>query len=119
MVSARFERRARLTQKADFDAVFARAEKSGDRFFTVLARPNPLDHPRLGLAISKKSAKSAVVRNSIKRIVRESFRQRATVLGGIDFVVMSRSGITGTPNLELFESLEKHWGRLAKRCARS
>ena len=41
---------------------------------TVLATPNQLQHPRLGLAISRKVARSAVGRNRIKRVVRESYR---------------------------------------------
>lgn len=116
---ARFERRARLVRKTDFQAVFDRAEKSGDRYFTVLARPNDLGHARLGLAISKRASKLAVVRNTIKRLVRESFRQRLAGLGGLDFVVMARPGLAEVEHPALFEALDRHWSRLVKRCARS
>lgn len=117
MSTARFDRRARLLDKSDFSALFERAERSADRYFAVLARPNGLGHPRLGLAISKRSAKSAVVRNGIKRVIRESFRVRQQLLGSNDFVVLGRPGIAGTANQAYFESLEGHWRRLVKRCA--
>jgi len=54
--------------------VFGNAKRFGNKSLTVLARQNDLGHPRLGLAISKKSAKRAVDRNRIKRVFRESFR---------------------------------------------
>jgi len=116
--AARFGRRARLATRADFEHVFAQSEKSSDRYFTVLARPNTLAFPRLGLAISKKAAKSAVVRNRIKRLVRESFRQRQPELGGLDVVVIARPNLANEVNATLSDSLNRHWTKLIQqRCA--
>ena len=114
-----FPRCARLSGPAAFTKVFARPVKSSDRYFTVLARPNGLDYPRLGMAISRKIARSAVVRNRIKRIVRESFRHRQLQLGGMDWVVMGRSDTAQQENAVLFASLQRHWQRLASSCAPS
>jgi ribonuclease P protein component len=118
--SARFSRRARLSSKAEFSRVFAQpAAKSGDSCFTVLARPNALGYPRLGLAISRKSAPQAVERNRIKRIVRESFRHHQPVLDSLDVVVIGRPQLLQQSNPALFDSLQRHWHRLARRCAHS
>lgn len=68
-----------------------------------------MNHPRLGLAISKKHAKRAVDRNRLKRIVRESFRQHQATLPAMDFVVMAKGGAQKLSNTELFDSLERHW----------
>ncbi|HRE53258.1 MAG TPA: ribonuclease P protein component [Candidatus Competibacter sp.] len=100
-----------------FAGVFAQPTKSSDRYFTVLTRPNDLAHPRLGLAISRKVAKSAVARNRLKRIARESFRRRQGQLDGLDCVVMARSGASEQDNAVLFASLERHWRRFARPCA--
>ncbi|MFO1429378.1 MAG: ribonuclease P protein component [Candidatus Competibacteraceae bacterium] len=116
MDSARFSRRARLSNKADFNYVFAQPIKSGDPYFTVLARPNTLGFPRLGLAISRKSAPAAVVRNRIKRIIRESFRHHQQLLGGLDLVVIGQPKVGMQANEVLFTSLQKHWSRLRRRC---
>jgi len=108
--SARFPRRHRLLNAADYARVFREAERSQDRYFTVLTSPNTLTHPRLGLAISKKTDKRAVIRNRIKRQVRESFRIRA--MANADYVVLSRPPAAGQPGHVLRRSLEKHWQNL-------
>ncbi|HRD64578.1 MAG TPA: ribonuclease P protein component [Candidatus Competibacter sp.] len=116
---ASFPRRARLTGRHAFAEVFAQPAKSSDRHFVVLTRPNELAYPRLGLAVSRKVAKSAVARNRIKRIVRESFRHHQRWLGGLDCVVMGRAGVAKQDNAVLFTSLERHWRRFARPCALS
>jgi len=116
---ARFPRCARLTGRNAFASVFAQPVKSSDRNFTVLARPNALGYPRLGLAIARKIAKSAVVRNRIKRVARESFRHHQTELGSLDCVVLGRPGLADLDNAALFTALQRHWRRLAQRCAPS
>lgn len=116
---AHFPRRARLTGQRAFASVFTQPIKSSDRYFTVLARPNHLTYPRLGLAISRKVAKSAVVRNRIKRIVRENFRHHQQQLGNLDYVVMARAGLAEQDSTVLFASLQRHWQRIAQACAPS
>lgn len=117
MTGARFPRRARLLNKREFSYVFEQPEKSGDANFTVLARRNGLDSPRLGMAISRKVAKLSVQRNRLKRLIRESFRHQQHWLGGIDFVVMGRMGVVERDNPQLLAALERHWKRLNHRCA--
>ena len=56
MRRARLQKRARLLKAAEFNRVFNKARRSADQYFTVLARPNDKDLPRLGLAISKKKS---------------------------------------------------------------
>ena len=119
MVDARFPRRVRLASKVDYRHVFGRPVRSGDRYFTVLARGNGLGFPRLGLAISRKAARSAVVRNRIKRLIRENFRHHQQVLGGIDIVVIGRPQLGQQDNAALVASLQRHWSNLIKRCAGS
>jgi ribonuclease P protein component len=116
---ARLPRRARLTGRLVFTRVFAQPIKSSDRYFTVLARSNDLAYSRLGLAISRKVARSAVARNRLKRIVRESFRHHQAGLAGLDIVVMGRAGLVESDNAVLADALERHWRRLARACAPS
>jgi ribonuclease P protein component len=110
-----FPRCVRLTKKKEFSRVFECSERSADRYFTVLARNNERDYPRLGLAISKKSVKLAVARQRIKRLIRESFRCHQKILPGVDIVVISRPYVDRQTNAVLFDALQRHWLRLTKR----
>jgi len=113
-----FKPHVRLLKPAEFSRVFKQAIRSSDRMLTILAAPNDLGHPRLGLAISKKNARRAVDRNRIKRIIRESFRQKQNLLPDIDLVVMAKPQTKSAMNAELFTSLEHHWDRLIEQCAK-
>ena len=84
---------------------------------SLLAIPNTLDHPRLGLAISRKVARTAVARNRIKRVVRESFRQRQGQLDALDIVILGRNDVDRQTGKELDTALEKLWTRLIETCA--
>jgi ribonuclease P protein component len=97
--------------------VFAKADRSSDRFFTVLARLNELSQARLGLAIAKKIAARAVDRNRLRRLARESFRQLE--LASLDYVVMARKDAVSAPNPSLRSSLERHFARLSRRATDS
>ena len=111
--SARFSRRHRLTHANEFGRVFAHSVRSTDAYFTVLARAGTCDNPRLGLAISKRVAKSAFARNRLRRLSRETFRQLE--LPPWDFVVMAREKAPTVENRVLRQSLQRHFNRIARQ----
>jgi ribonuclease P protein component len=111
-----FPTRYRLRTSADYQKVFSDPVKSSDKYFTVLAKVSSLPQPRLGLAIAKKSIKTAVARNRIKRAVRESFRLQRQHLINIDIVVLARREASDAPMPILRHSLAKHWLKLSDRC---
>lgn len=118
--SQRFPARVRLTKPAEFQHVFKQCRiRVGNRWMTVLAVPNTLESPRLGLAISRKVARTAVERNRIKRIIRESFRHNRDQLCPLDIVVLGRSDISSQDNGTLSTALEKLWKQLNESCAGS
>lgn len=114
-----FTRRARLTKPVEFQRIFRENVRSSNGFLTVLAAPNDLGYPRLGLAISRRFAKTAVDRNHIKRMIRESFRLNQERLGSIDIVVLARDGVDRLSSHELRTALERHWMNLVGRCKSS
>ena len=118
--STRFPRRARLTEASDYGQVFKQCSyRLSDRWFTLLANPNEVDQPRLGLAISRKVVRNAVARNRIKRVIRESFRHWQTRLGTQDIVILGRAGVSTQPNQVLDAALDKLWTQLIEKCAGS
>jgi ribonuclease P protein component len=100
----------------DYRRVFSDGQRSSDAYFLVLARPNQLTSPRLGLAVSKKNSRRAVDRNRIKRLIRESFRFHQHQLAGLDLVVVTRHGISRADNSDCFKSLRHHWQKVAEKC---
>ncbi|MDJ0653072.1 MAG: ribonuclease P protein component [Xanthomonadales bacterium] len=104
----------RLRHKRDFDRVFNQPLRSARRHFTVLARSNQLNHARLGLAVSKKVDKRAVVRNRIKRMVRESFRLDPIAAAALDVVVIARPPAALEQPRAVRRELADHWQRLMK-----
>jgi ribonuclease P protein component len=106
----------RLKTPADFQKVFACPVKSTDRYFTLLAIENSMNHPRLGLAIAKKNIKMAVDRNKIKRAARESFRCQQHQISPLDIVVLARRDAAKTSSAVLTKSLTKHWHKLVEKC---
>ncbi|MDP7008303.1 MAG: ribonuclease P protein component [Phycisphaerales bacterium] len=68
-----FQKCARLTKKEEFDAVYSFAQCKRTNAFSIHAMPNHIDQHRLGLSVPKRVG-TAVVRNRVKRLVREAFR---------------------------------------------
>jgi ribonuclease P protein component len=106
----------RILTAAAFDAVYSRRLRAMDSFFSVNAAPNTLGHARLGLSIGKKAVGNSVARNRVKRQVRESFRQIAAQLPGIDLVVGARNAARTAHNARLRESLDGLWKEIQRRC---
>jgi ribonuclease P protein component len=117
---AQFPRQVRLTGPAEYQRVFDHCRcKASNRWMTVLATPNDRSTARIGLIISRRTARKAVERNRIKRQIRESFRHWQSRLDRLDIVVIGRCGIALQSNRVLALSLERIWKRLIATCAGS
>lgn len=114
-----FSRELRLLSPTHFENVFQNATPSVSPQITILARHNLLDHPRLGITVSKKRVRKAHDRNRIKRLVRESFRLNQHQLPKADIVVVGKSGLDKMSNQQITLLLGKLWKKLAYRCAQS
>lgn len=110
-----FQRDLRLLTAEQYSYVFTDARRFGNHAFTLLVRSNHQNTPRLGLAISKKSAKRAVDRNRIKRLLRESFRKHQHLLPPIDIIAMCRPVAVSLTNEQIHQQLEKQWYYMQKK----
>jgi ribonuclease P protein component len=83
-----FPKASRLLANSQFRFVLAKRLNARDELLLLYARENGLDYPRLGISIGK-SCGNAVVRNRLKRLLREAFRQNKQLIApGFDFVVL-------------------------------
>jgi ribonuclease P protein component len=65
------------------------------------------------MSASARRVRSAVARNRIRRLIRESFRREQARLAGLDIVVLVKEPAREAGNAEILRSLEGHWRRLA------
>jgi ribonuclease P protein component len=89
------QRRNRLSRSRDFDDVYRRGRSVSTRFLTLywFTREETVGAPRLGLAVPREVG-NAVVRNRIKRQLRELFTERLDrVPSANDYVIKVRSGL--------------------------
>tara|TARA_R110002094_G_scaffold3689_3_gene11917 strand:+ start:578 stop:952 length:375 start_codon:yes stop_codon:yes gene_type:complete len=115
MTGFEFPRSSRLLNAGDYRTVFNGATlKVSDRNLLILATPNQLSHPRVGLVIAKKNVRLAVQRNRVKRIIRESFRLQHSGLPNLDIVVLARKGMGDLDNPTLQRLIQNSWQRLSK-----
>lgn len=68
--------------------------------FTVFAATAAGEHPRLGLAVGRRVG-NAVVRNRIRRLLKEAFRLLAPSLMPVDVVVVARPEAAALADLRL------------------
>jgi ribonuclease P protein component len=87
----RFGKAARILRRREFLAVQQRGERLFAGKLVVLALHAGGDRPRIGITVPGKVA-NAVIRNRIKRWVREAYRAVAADLPPVDLVVIARSG---------------------------
>ena len=102
-------RRHRLSRSRDFDAVYRHGRSVSTRYLVLYWFPRedgaPAAGARLGLAVPK-AVGTAVVRNRIKRRLREAFRARLPELPqDQDYVLVVRPGLAEAAEARGFEWL--------------
>ena len=114
--SLRFRPRQRLCRQRDFDRVFGQRCSVADGLLVVYLAANGLEWSRLGIKAGR-SLGGAVVRNRIKRRIREAFRTRQHDLPiGLDVICIPRPGATAQASTDKFaRSLEALIARARKK----
>ncbi len=90
----------RLKSRTDFERCYQRKRSVADELLIVYACENGRDWPRFGCSVSRKIG-NAVVRNRIKRLLREAFRlSQHDLPAGIDLILLPRPGPGAVPSLD-------------------
>lgn len=94
-----------LKQNHLFRRLYQRGKSAAGRYVVVYCRKNGLPYNRLGLTVSTKVG-HAVVRNRIRRRLREAYRlSEGQFLSGYDIVVVARTRAASATYQELSQGL--------------
>jgi ribonuclease P protein component len=90
-------KRSRLSRSSEFQRIYRQGSSTASRYLVLyyFARPSQTSEqgPRLGLSVSKKLG-GAVVRNRLKRLLRESFDGcQPRPSGRYDYVLIARPSL--------------------------
>ena len=104
-----------IKKTKSFKNVYSSGHQEVNAYFVMYALANESETNRLGVSVSKKVGK-AVIRNRVKRLVKESCRLRAhQVIDGYDIVVVVRPAAGCLPKEGSFYKLDKSLESLFKR----
>ncbi|MCD6518565.1 MAG: ribonuclease P protein component [Anaerolineae bacterium] len=85
----------RLTRTKDFQRTVREGQCYSNQMAVLCKHPNGLPHSRFGFSVSRRLGK-AVVRNRIKRLLREVIRLHLDLVApGWDIVIIARKSIVG------------------------
>ena len=106
MADCKFEKKFRLLSASDFSALKIGSLSIKKPAVIVYYKKNSLNLTRIGLSVSKKIGNS-VIRNRLKRLIRELFRQSSNKYLGYDilFVVSWSRAIINIPQSKKEETL--------------
>jgi ribonuclease P protein component len=87
--SGELPREARLRRRSEFSRIQRRGARVHTGAFTIIVETSDGARPRIGCAISRKVG-NAVVRNRVRRLLKEIFRRCAGELPAIDLVFVAK-----------------------------
>ena len=105
------QRELRLRHSADFERVRSRGRSWYHPLVAVSVAPNLLSHNRYGFIASRRVG-NAVVRNRVRRVLREAVRRSEPRLKtGFDITLVARNEIVTQPYTRVCDVLEELFKR--------
>ena len=95
-----------LKRNEDFQYVFKRGKTKGSGILVAFVVPNDMGLNRLGVTVSKKMGK-AVMRNRLRRRIKEAFRAfEESLTAGHDIVILPKPELAKASFAELQKTLK-------------
>lgn len=101
------QREFRLRHSADFEQLRTAGRQWRHPLMTLVTTPNGLPHNRFGFITSKRLGK-AVIRNRVRRRMREAVRHAAPQLKqGYDFLLIARDDLRDQPYNSIVQTFDE------------
>jgi ribonuclease P protein component len=101
-----FPREERIRLRADYQRIFQKGKARKAEHFRIYICPNRLPYGRLGISVGKRVG-GAVIRNRLKRLVREFFRLNKSLFpGSSDVVIVPQPGAANLGFWKLADELK-------------
>lgn len=105
-----------LRHSSEFRIVYDQGKRYDGRLMTAFVRRNDCPQHRLGITASRKLARSAVKRNRVKRLLRETFRLSSEDLQGTqvsyDWVLNAKRSLLDVKLAAVLEDFQRILARL-------
>jgi len=114
MVHQKFPKKERLRKRKDFIEIFNQGKKTYSSHLILFCRANGGQSARVGITASRKVG-TAVVRNRVKRLIREYYRQHKSFFTAqFDYSLVVKQSFSRLPK----RAAEEQLSALLKRCNR-
>lgn len=98
----------RLRRKRDVDNIFKKGKTIAGKLIFLKIIKNNLNNSRFGFVISTKISKKAVIRNKIKRQLREIIRKNLpNIKPGLDVLIIAKPEIIDKKYQDIKEEVER------------
>ncbi|MGQ0442799.1 MAG: ribonuclease P protein component [Methylophilaceae bacterium] len=104
-----------LRKTDEFSSVFSFRKRFASNFLVTYYKPNEIFQLRIGFIVAKKTAKLAVDRNYMRRVLRELCRQELPVLGGADVVIQVQKPFSNRNFLQIKKELTELLSKIKKK----
>lgn len=109
-----FQKHERLLKRADFLRVSGQGHKFHTNNFIILWKDSSISAVRIGITVSGKVG-NAVMRNRIKRAIREFYRENKGLFAPVDYNIVAKKGAAHLGSSEISQELGRAMQSLLRR----
>ena len=95
----------RMKRNTQFSYVFKKGQVFKSKNLMLIVAPKKFRQSKIGLVVTKKIGKS-VVRNHVKRLIRESIREHLALISpSLDLIIVARQGVESASFQEINKTI--------------
>lgn len=115
----RLVKQAKMIKTDDFSSVFNFRKRFSLQYLVMHYQPNALQRARLGLVVGKKTAKLAVSRNYMRRVLREFFRLNQHQICHVDLIIRVQKKFDKSNFIQIKQEFDTLIAKLNQRVSAS